>query len=50
MERASVGGLVAEVEPEELGIRDLASLRVEAGVLQGLSTIGEPVRLGHAVD
>ena len=50
MEGAGVGGLVAEVEGEHLGFGDLAGLGVEAGVLEGLGAVGEPVRFGHVVD
>lgn len=42
MEGAGVGGLIAEVEGEQRGVGDLAGLRVEAGVLEGLGAVGEP--------
>ncbi len=45
-----MGGLVAEVEREHLGVGDLTGLGVEAGVLEGLGAVGEPVGFGHGVD
>ncbi len=50
MESAGVGGLVAEVERERLGIGDLSGLGIEAGVLEGLGAVGEPMGFGHGVD
>ena len=50
VEGAGVGGLVAEVEGEQRGVGDLAGVRVEAGVLEGLGAVGEPVGFGHRVD
>ncbi len=50
MKGAGVSGLIAEVEREEADVGDLAGLGVEAGVLKGLSAIGEPMGFGHAVD
>ena len=50
VEGAGVGGLVAEVEGELRGVGDLAGLRVETGVLEGLGAVGEPVGFGHPVD
>ncbi len=45
-----MGGLVSEVQGEEWDGGDLAGLGVEAGVLEGLGAVGEPVRFGHGVD
>jgi hypothetical protein len=50
VESAGVGGLVAEVEGELLDRRDLTGLGVEAGVLEGLGAVGQPVGFGHSVD
>jgi hypothetical protein len=50
VEGAGVGGLVAEIEGEQRGVGDLAGLRVETGVLEGLGAVGEPVGFGHGVD
>ena len=50
VEGAGVRGLVAEVEGEQRGVCDLAGLRVETGVLEGLCAVGEPVGFGHPVD
>ena len=50
MEGAGVGGLIAEIEGEEFGVGNLAGLWIEAGVLEGLGSIGEPVGFDHGVD
>ncbi len=50
MESAGVGGLVAEVKREQCGVGNLAGLRIETGVLEGLGAVGELMGFGHAVD
>ena len=50
VESASVGGLVAKIQGEFLFVLDVAGIGVEAGVLQALGALREPLRFGHAVN
>ena len=50
MESAGVRGLVAQIEREHFWIGDLAVGGVEAGGLQVLGTVGEPMRFRHGED
>ena len=50
VEGASVSGLIAKIDREHFFVGDLAGLFVEAGVLEALRAVGEPVGFGHGVD
>ncbi len=50
VEGAGVSGFATEVEGEHFGVGDLTGGEVEAGVLEALGALAEPVGFGHGVD